>query len=125
MSSEDKELKFLLDENAKKELFQFLKQQRFDVIFKPKGLSNGKLAELSKSEQRVFVTNDWDFTDKFLSNKEKIFSVIWLRIPQDKPEALLNSFSKLIKKIKPQDFEGKFITLYENRFEISSLSFTK
>src|SRR3990167_4491167 len=84
--SNDKKLKFLLDENVKKELLQFLKKD-FDVIFKPKGLSNGRLAELSKSEQRVFVTNDWDFTDKFSYNKETIFSIVWLRIPQNKPES--------------------------------------
>ena len=117
-ASKNKKLKFLLDENVKKELLRFLKQQEFDVIFKPKGLSNGKLAELSKSEQRVFVTNDWDFTDKFLYNKETIFSIVWLRIPQDKPESLISSFSELIET---KDFEGKFITLYENRFEVSSL----
>ena len=116
-----KELKFLLDENVKNELLQFLKKG-FDVVFKPKGLSNGKLAELSKSEQRVFVTNDWDFTDKFLYSKETIFSIILLRILQDKPESLIEQFSKLIKEVKPEDFEGKFIILYEDKFEISSLN---
>ena len=111
--------KFMLDENVKKELLQFLKNG-FDVIFKPKGLSNGRLAELSKSEQRVFVTNDWDFTESSLYNKETIFSVVWLRIPQDKPKELLNLFSKLLKDTK--DFKGKFITLHEDKFEIENLT---
>ena len=119
-TSKDKELKFLLDENVKKELLQFLKKD-FDVIFKPKKLSNGKLAEYSKSEQRIFVTNDWDFTDKFLYTKDKIFSIVLLRIPQDKPESLLKSFSKLLKEIKPENFEGNLITLYEDRSETSPL----
>ena len=116
-----KELKFLLDENVKKELLQFLKKD-FDVIFKPKQLDNGKLSEFSKSEERIFVTNDWNFTDKFSYNKETIFSIVWLRIPQDNPELLLNSFSKLLKETKSEDFEGKFITLYEDRFTVGPLS---
>ena len=51
-----------------------------------------------------------------------MFSIVWLRIPQSKPEALLSSFSKLLKEIKPEDFKGKFIILYEDRFEFSSLN---
>ena len=82
LTSKDKELKFLLDENVKKELLQFLKKD-FDVIFKPKRLSDDKLSEFSKSEQRVFVTNDEDFSE---FTKEEIFSVVWLRIPQKHPE---------------------------------------
>lgn len=120
LTSKGKELRFLLDENVKKELLQFLKED-FDVIFKPKGLSNGKLAELSRSEQRVFVTNDWDFIDKLLYNKKTIFSIVWLRTPQDKPEVLLREFSKLVKENSSENFEGKFIILYENKFKISEL----
>jgi len=109
-----KKLKFLLDENVKKELLGFLKQQGLDVVFKPKKLLNGILAEFSKSEQRVLVTNDKHFADSSKFPKEKIFSVIWLRIPQDKPEALLKSFFKLLKdKSKPEDFEGFLIELGE------------
>ena len=119
----DDKLKFLLDENVKKELLKFLKSEGYDASFKPKGLSNGKLAAFSKSEKRVLVTNDFDFTEPFSFPKEKLFSVVWLAIPQDQPEVLLKSFSKLLKeKTKPEDFEGLIITLKENDFEISPLS---
>ena len=111
----EKKLKFLLDENVKRELLGFLKQQGIDAEFKPKRLSNGILAEFSKSEQRVLITNDKHFADSSKFPKEKIFSVIWLRIPQDKPEVLFNTFSKLLEdKSKPDDFEGLLIELKEN-----------
>ena len=71
-------MKFLLDENVKKRLLIFLKSEGYDTISKPKGLDNGKLAGFSKSEQRIFVTNDCDFLD---CDEEDIFSLIWLRIP--------------------------------------------
>ena len=80
-----KKLKFLLDENVKMELLGFLKQHGFDAVFKLKKLSNGILAEFSKSEQRVLITNDKHFADSSKFPKENIFSVVWLRIPQDKP----------------------------------------
>src|SRR3989338_3950447 len=100
----DTELRFLLDENVKKELLKFLKSEGYDSAFKPKGLSNGKLAAFSKSEQRVLVTNDFHFADPLKFPKDKIFSIVWLRVPQDKPDALLNSFSRLLKdKPEPKD----------------------
>ena len=110
-------MKFLLDENIKNELLEFLKHRGFDAIFKPKGLSNGKLAELSKLEKRVLVSNDRHFTDSSKFPKEKIFSVVWLRIPQDKPESLMAAFSKLLKETKLKNFEGDLIILYPDRFE--------
>ena len=118
-----KKLKFLLDENVKRELLGFLKQQGLDAVFKPKKLSNGILAEFSKSEQRVLITNDKHFTDSSKFPKEKIFSVIWLRIPQDKPKDLFKSFSKLLKdKSEPEDFEGFLIELKEDgSFESSPI----
>ncbi|MBU1501478.1 MAG: DUF5615 family PIN-like protein [Nanoarchaeota archaeon] len=118
------QLKFLLDENVKRDLLNFLTSEGYDVTFKPKGLSNGKLAAFSKSEQRIFVTNDEDFTE---FTKEKIFSLVWLRTPQDKPESLISSFSKLLKETNSEYFKGKLIIISEDKFEISPLvvSFTK
>ena len=117
--------KFLFDENVDKRLERFLKKQGVDVISKPKGLSNGKLAEFSRLEKRILVTNDDDFTNIEHFPKEKSFSVVWLRIPQDKLQSLLESFSKLLKETKPEDFEGKLITLKEKEFIIEPLSSVK
>ena len=115
-------LKFLRDENVKKRLENFLILKGFDVINSSKRSSDEKLASISKSDKRVLVTNDTHFSDSFLFPKEKIFSVVLLKIPQDKPDALLKSFSKLLKsKSKPEDFEGFLITLKEDKFEVSPI----
>ena len=112
LSTSLSKLKFLFDENVDERLKRFLEQQGVDVISKPKGLSNGKLADFSNSEQRIVVTNDEDFVE---FSKEKIFSVVWLRVPQRKIESLINSFSKLLKdKSKPDDFEGFLTELRED-----------
>ena len=115
------ELKLLLDENVRSELEPFLKSKELSVI-SPKGVANGNLAALSKAEKRILVTNDADFTDPVLFPKEKIFALIWLRIPQNDPEALLRSFSALLKeKTKQKDFEGQLITLKKDGFESSPI----
>jgi len=120
-SLESKGPKFLLDENTKKELLLFLTSKKYDAVIKPKGLSNGKLAEFSITEHRVLVTNDRHFTNSSIFPKEKIFSVVLLKIPQDKTQIILDSFSSLLEKTKPEDLEGNLITLYENKFTIEPI----
>jgi len=103
-------------------LLKFLKSGGHDVISKPKGLTNGRLAAYSKSESRVLVTNDADFTDPSLFSREKIFSVVWLQVPQDNPKALISSFSDMLAEFsKLSDFEGQLITLKRNSFEAKPL----
>lgn len=115
-------VKFLLDENVKRELYEFIKFKDFDVILAPKELSNGKLAEMSKSEGRVLISNDSHFSDPEMFPREKIFGVIWLIVSQDKPKSLLESFSKLVKdKFSEDDFKGKLYILSEGGFEINEL----
>ena len=115
-------IKFLRDENVKLRLEKFLREMGIDIVSKPKGLINGKLAHFSKAEKRVLITNDKDFSDSQKYPKDKIYSVILLKIPQDKPQLLIDSFSKMLFKLKsPKDFEGKVIALYENRFDITPI----
>ena len=73
LSTSPLKVKFLFDENVDARLEKFLKQKGIDIIRKSKGLANGKLAEFSRLEERVFVTNDEDFIE--FCNHE-IFSFI-------------------------------------------------
>ncbi len=123
-NSVSRSIKFLSDENLDKRLERFLTKQGVDIVSKPKGLVNGKLAEFSKSEQRVLITNDEDFTDSERFPKEKIFSIVWSKIPQDKLDSLISSFSKLLEETKPEDFEGNLIKLYEGKFVIEAYLLT-
>lgn len=114
-------IKFLADENVDKRLERFIKEQGIDILSKPKGLSNGKLASFSRSEKRVLITNDEDFANSEHFSKEKVFSVLLLRIPQNKLESSMSAFSRLLKETKPEDFEGNLTKLYEDKFTIESI----
>ena len=98
MSTSQWKLRFLLDENVHRALSIFLNKNGIDFILSPKGIKNGNLAVLSKTENRVLVTNDSDFDDPFLYPKEKIFSVVLLKIHQHLPDVLVNRFSSLLKE---------------------------
>jgi len=99
---------FLLDENVDSRLFKFLKSQKIDVKSTPKTLSDKKIAEICLKENRILVTNDEDFQEYSV---DEIHSVIWLKIPQNKPEDLIKCFEQLLSECKI--FKGKFIILEE------------
>lgn len=108
--------KFLLDENVRIELFNFLTNVGFDVKLVPKSAPDRKIASVSIKERRVIVTNDEDF---WKYSQDEIFSVVWLRIPQNNSQELLDSFQKLLKEIK--GFQGKAITLSPKKWDESPL----
>lgn len=85
--------RFLLDENVRIELAEFLVSRGMDSLSLPKGASDRALASVSKREKRVLVTNDSDFS---VCAPTQVFGVVWLRIPQNDSVLLLDQFEKLL-----------------------------
>ena len=108
--------KFLLDENVRLELYKLLEFLGIDIKLSPKGTTDVRLAEISLKEKRIIITNDQDFTEY---PKNKIFSVIWLKIPQNDPNELVSSFKKLLDE--NTDFSGRLIILEPGKWEVHSL----
>ena len=104
--------KFLLDENVRRGLYEYLMQRGIDVKLTAKGASDQMLLSISKQEKRILITNDEDFAE---STKDEVYAVIWLRIPQGNEQALLKSFDELLKELKT--FESKLIVLYGARWD--------
>ena len=103
--------RFLLDENVRSELGRFLRSCAVDIKRAPPSTPDALIASLSKKEKRIVVTNDIDFC-KY--GKEEIFGLIWLRIPQNNPNALVMAFEKLLDQFK--DFPGRLVVLEINKW---------
>lgn len=104
-------LRFLLDENVKRKLYLFLKSKAFDVKLVSNGSTDAEIARISKKEKRILVTNDEDF---IYYSSDKVFAIIWLRIPQAETKILIDSFVKLLQEL--ENFSGKLITLNPNEW---------
>lgn len=104
--------KLLIDENVRAKLYRFLKQKGFDVKLAVKGTSDKMLSNISKSEKRVLVTNDEDFSE---STKEEVYAVVWLKIAQNDKNTLLKSFETLLRK--KINFAGKLVILYDGKWD--------
>lgn len=102
--------KFLLDENVRAELLDFLRERSVDAKRVPSGVSNGRAAELSAREGRVLVTNDSDFASPSL--RGKMFALALLKLPQNRPDLLLAAFSSLLEN-PPREMKGRAFALTE------------
>ena len=109
---------WLLDENVRVELYNFLVDSGFNVKLVSKGTDDRLICASSKKERRVVVTNDAGF--RFFSEDE-VFAVLWLKIPQDRPDLLVASFQKLIRECS--EFKSKLIILWPNKWDDFSLPF--
>ncbi len=112
MSSSIPKARFLLDENVRRELLPFLQKMGVSVSIASKGASDETLAQISLKEKRVIVTNDEDFSEY---PKNTVYSVVWLRIPQNDPQSLLAMFNLLLKEC--DNFKGKLIVLEKNTWK--------
>ena|SRR3989338_9894599 len=119
-STPSPKFKFLLDENVRIDLYKFLQSNGFDIKAAPKGTSDSSLASLSKTEKRILVTNDEDFAEY---SNDSLFSVIWLKIPQNDPESLISSFTKLLKEFSK--FSSRLVVLEAENWKDFPLSKTK
>jgi len=86
-------IQFLLDENVRIELAEFLTGR--DINFKnaKKSSTDKTLAKISIAEERIVVTNDSDFSEMCRGD---VFGVILLRLPQKDPDLLLKKFSAML-----------------------------
>lgn len=112
MSSSIPKVRFLLDENVRKELFVFLQKMQISIRVVPKGASDEMVTQISRKEKRIIVTNDQDFSEY---PKNTVFSVVWLKIPQNDPQSLVAMFDQLLKECKK--FNGKLIVLERNTWK--------
>lgn len=112
MSSSIPKVQFLLDENVRKELFTFLKEMGISIKVATKGASDETLAQISIKEKSVIVTNDEDFSEY---PKDTVFSVVWLRVPQNDLKSLLVMFDTLLKECN--NFKDKLIVLEKNTWK--------
>ncbi len=77
-------MKFLLDENISNSLYQFLKNQNFNVkkigIDEPSGISDKRVIQISLNEDRILITRDCgDFGEFIYKNNIQIKGIICIK----------------------------------------------
>jgi predicted nuclease of predicted toxin-antitoxin system len=109
-------LKFLLDENVRVEVKEFLESKGLSAEYASKGISNGKLASLAKEKGLVLLTRDSDFINTVLFPPKQFSGMVVFRIHPPTAEKLIKGLKFLLSKVK--EFKGKVFVVSEESIEI-------
>lgn len=107
--------KFLLDENIRIEIEEFLKSKGFSAEYAAKGVSNGRLALLAKEKSLVLVSRDSDFLNRSIFPPKEFSGIIVFVIHPPTVEKLVKALSSLLAEVKV--FKGKLFVVDEEGFE--------
>jgi predicted nuclease of predicted toxin-antitoxin system len=109
-------LKFLLDENIRVEIKDFLESKELEAKYAPKGASNSEIASLVKKEKAVLLTHDKHWLDTELYPPEEFFGIVVISIPPSMLKEITLALDKLLTKVK--EFTCKLIVVELTRFRI-------
>lgn len=111
-------MQFLIDENIRKEIIEFLVLNGHDVKVVPSGSKNGEVIKLAYKEKRTLLTHDIHFSNILLYNPKKLFGIIRIRIHPPNADRIINALDILLKKVKAINISGRLIILEEDNFRI-------
>ncbi|MDP2600194.1 MAG: DUF5615 family PIN-like protein [Deltaproteobacteria bacterium] len=106
-------MRVLIDENVHVKVISWLKEKGCDVLRVPSGTKNGNVIKLAQNESRVLMTNDTNFSNRFLYPPKQFHGIIILKIHPPKLENLLSALQKLLKEFPELDLRGKLVILEE------------
>ncbi|PIQ83060.1 MAG: hypothetical protein COV76_00530 [Candidatus Omnitrophica bacterium CG11_big_fil_rev_8_21_14_0_20_64_10] len=114
-------MRFLLDEDVHVKLIDWLKEAGHDAIRVPSGFKNGQVIGLARTESRVLITRDKDFSNRFMYPPEKSAGVVVLSIHPPQLDKLISALTLLLEKLPSEkDFSGKLIILQEQGYRLLS-----
>ena len=111
-------IRFLFDENVRIELATLLSEREINFAVAKKASGDKALASISLAEERIVVTNDIDFAKMC---KGDIFGVVWLRLPQNNPELLLEKFGQMFDDTSVR-YADSLVIIERNRRRVIPLA---
>ena len=108
--------KFLLDENIRVEIKEFLESMGLSAEYAAKGTKNGKLASLAREKSLVLLSRDSDFLNKAMFPPKEFCGIVVFLIHPPTVEKLTSALSSLLADVK--EFKGKLFIVDEEGFEI-------
>ncbi len=109
--------RFLLDENIRVEVKQFLEAKRYSAEYASKGIKNSKLASLAKERRLTLLTRDRDFLNSDMFPPKVFSGILGFLIHPPTADKLVKALYMLLAE--SEEFEGKTFEVWEDGFEIT------
>jgi predicted nuclease of predicted toxin-antitoxin system len=111
-------LRFLIDENVRKEVADFLRLCGHDVLILGSGIKDEETARIAKETKRIILTHDQHFADILMYPPEEYPGIIRIKIHPPSAPAIINALKDFLSKIGPDRLGKKLIILEEDGFRV-------
>ena len=111
-------MKFLIDENIRKEVIEFIKDLGYDVLISSGGTSDEEVAKIAQKENRIILTHDIHFANILIYPPNQFPGIIRIRIHPPNPEVIISSLKNLFQKLPLSEIDEKLVILEEGGFRI-------
>jgi predicted nuclease of predicted toxin-antitoxin system len=117
MSSPPK-IRFLIDENVRKEVAEFLKLCGHDVLVVSSGAKDEEIARLAKQTKRIILTHDQHFADILTYPPEEYSGIIRIKIHPPTSHAIIKALKDFLPQISRDKLDKKLVILEKEGFRL-------
>jgi len=111
-------MRFLIDENIRREVIDFLKSAGHDILVVTRGLEDEKIAQMAKKTKRIILTHDYHFANILIYPPEVYSGIIRIKIHPPTATVIINALGSLLQKLTCGQIQNKLIILEEDGFRI-------
>jgi len=107
-------MKFLIDESVEKPIVDWLRDQKYDVIYiteKSPAITDEEVIKVANSESRILITNDKDFGELIFRQGRITQGILLIRANEESSNKL-RLVKEILEKAKNK-LKGNFIVVNE------------
>jgi len=116
-------MKFLIDESVEKPIVDWLRDQKYDVMYiaeSSSGVTDEEVIKITNSESRIIITNDKDFGELIFRQGRIAQGILLIRAVNEESSNKLRLIKEVLKKVKNKLREN-FIVVNEAGIRIRKI----
>jgi predicted nuclease of predicted toxin-antitoxin system len=111
-------MRFLIDENIRKEVIDFLKSGGHDALTVRPGSEDDEIAQIAKEDKRILLTHDQHFSDILTYPPEKYSGIIRIRIHPPSAPIIISALNDLLHKLTSKQIDKRLVILERDGFRL-------
>jgi predicted nuclease of predicted toxin-antitoxin system len=116
-------MKFLIDESVEKLIVDWLRNQKYDVIYIAEGssgITDKEVIKIANIESRILITNDKDFGELIFRQGRITQGILLIRAVNEESSNKLRLVKEVLEKAK-NNLEGNFTVVNEMGIRIRKI----
>jgi len=116
-------MKFLIDESVEKPIVDWLRNQKYDVIYiaeKSPAITDEEVIRFANSETRILITNDKDFGELIFRQGRITQGILLIRAANEESSNKIRLVKEVLKEVKDK-LKGNFVVVNETGIRIRKI----